>query len=60
MIEVTLTGSGVASAEGIVNRRSNVTPDRRSILTPFARADGESARRASGWERGAWKRTALM
>ena len=36
-----------------VNRRSNVTPDRRPILTPFARADGESARRASGWERGA-------
>ncbi len=30
-----------------VNRRSNVTPDRRSILTPFARADGESAMRVA-------------
>ena len=43
-----------------VNRRSIVTPNRRPILTPFSQADLEPATCAGGWERGAWKRAALM
>jgi transposase len=43
-----------------VNRHPKLTPYRRSILTPLARADWAPAACPGDWERGAWKRIAVM